>query len=265
MCVDTCLFADDLAISITNDDPSDLNNKLHDITARITEWCNANKLKLNNEKTLDLHYNLKCHTKNVKFLGIYIESGLGWTSHVDHVANKLSRGLFILRLLYGSLGHNALLTVYYAFIHSHLNYGILLWGNHSSTAKLLVFQKRVVRIIDGAPLRTHCKPLFVKYGILTLPSMYIISCLLYIKNNASLLLNGDFHTYQTRNRCNAYLNRNKFSNTSKSFDTVSKKLYNALPQTIRNLDTQKFKRVIRSTLTANPIYKMDEFFDIRWN
>ncbi|PSN52735.1 hypothetical protein C0J52_06143 [Blattella germanica] len=70
--------------------------------------------------------------------------------------------------------------------------------------------------------------------------MYIINCLLYI---ISLLLNGDFHSYKTRNRCNAYFNKSKFSITSKSFDTVSKKIYNALPENIRNLKTQKPKNL----------------------
>ncbi|PSN56531.1 hypothetical protein C0J52_14773, partial [Blattella germanica] len=34
-----------------------------------------------------------------------------------------------------------------------------------------VNEKRAVRIIHGAPPTTHCKPLFIKLGILTLPSM----------------------------------------------------------------------------------------------
>ncbi|PSN46125.1 hypothetical protein C0J52_12069, partial [Blattella germanica] len=46
-----------------------------------------------------------------------------------------------------------------------------------------ILQKRAVRIIDGASSRCHSRPLFVKYNILTLPSMYVLSCLLYAKNN----------------------------------------------------------------------------------
>lgn len=148
------------------------------------DWCNANKLKLNENKTVDLVYNLSrknsdCNT--VKFLGIHIESGLGWSSHIKALISKVSKSIFVLRLLSRNLGSSALLTVYYAMINSHFNYGILLWGNHSLTSKLLVLQKRAVRLIDGASVKSHCKPLFVKYGVMTLPSLYIFNCLLYVK------------------------------------------------------------------------------------
>ena len=184
--MDSCLFADDLAISIFHSNIDDTNSKLYQITDTIMDWCNANKLKLNENKTVDLVYNLSrknsdCNT--VKFLGIHIESGLGWSSHIKALISKVSKSIFVLRLLSRNLGSSALLTVYYAMINSHFNYGILLWGNHSLTSKLLVLQKRAVRLIDGASVKSHCKPLFVKYGVMTLPSLYIFNCLLYVKKH----------------------------------------------------------------------------------
>ncbi|PSN57239.1 hypothetical protein C0J52_05007 [Blattella germanica] len=77
----------------------------------------------------------------------------------------------------------SLLTVYYGHVYPHLNYGILLWGNHSSAKSLFILQKRAIRVIHGAPPRTHCKPLFIKLGILTLPSMYVLASLLHVKRN----------------------------------------------------------------------------------
>ncbi|PSN58281.1 hypothetical protein C0J52_00110 [Blattella germanica] len=63
--------------------------------------------------------------------------------------------------------------------------------------------KRAVRIIDGASSRCHSRPLFIKYSILTLPSMYVLSCLLYAKNNlGNFATNGDCHDHMTRNRNN---------------------------------------------------------------
>ncbi|PSN53262.1 hypothetical protein C0J52_04914, partial [Blattella germanica] len=61
-----------------------------------------------------------------------------------------------------------------------------------------ILQKRAVRIIDGASSRCHSRPLFVKYSILTLPSMYVLSCLLYAKNNlGNFATNGDCHDHMT--------------------------------------------------------------------
>ncbi|PSN48630.1 hypothetical protein C0J52_12702 [Blattella germanica] len=42
-----------------------------------------------------------------------------------------------------------------------------------------------MRIICGAPPRSHCRSPFVYLGILTLPSVFVLSCLLYAKENIS--------------------------------------------------------------------------------
>ncbi|PSN50310.1 hypothetical protein C0J52_10132 [Blattella germanica] len=78
-----------------------------------------------------------------------------------------------------------LLSVYYAFIHSHLCYGTSLWGSHSSAFNVFKFQKKAVRIINKAHFRDHCKPIFISDKILTLPSIYILQCLLHIKKNST--------------------------------------------------------------------------------
>ncbi|PSN52629.1 hypothetical protein C0J52_14595, partial [Blattella germanica] len=86
--------------------------------------------------------------------------------------------------------------------------GILLWGNHSSAKSLFILQKRAIRIIQGAPPRTHCKPLFIKLGILTLPSMYVLASLLHVKRNINKLVScNSIHQYPTRNCSNIYINR----------------------------------------------------------
>lgn len=177
----------------------------------------------------------------------------------------MSKGLFILRLLCRHLGVSSLLTVYYAFIYSHLNYGIILWGNHSSISKLFVLQKSAVRIIYGASSRSHCRPVFSKLGILTLPSMYVLSCLLYVKRIVnSFIVNGDFHSYSTRNRHNLYPNKNKYVTIKNSFESVSKKLFNSLPLFVKELPVNIFKSTLRSALAANPIYSVEEFYNIKW-
>ncbi|PSN50175.1 hypothetical protein C0J52_06640, partial [Blattella germanica] len=54
-----------------------------------------------------------------RFLGLYLESSLGWLTHVNHVSSKLSgTGIYMLRMLRASF-------VYYAHFHSHMSYGLL--------------------------------------------------------------------------------------------------------------------------------------------
>ena len=148
----------------------------------------------------------------VKFLGIHVESSLGWQTHINHVAKKISRGLYMLRILKNNITNESLLSVYYAYVHSHLNYGILLWGNHTSAHTLFVLQKRALRLSYAVSPRTHCKPLFVQSGILTLPAMFVLASLLYARENInSFIICNSVHNYSTRNNSYIYINRCKYS------------------------------------------------------
>lgn len=80
----------------------------------------------------------------------------------------------------------------------------------------------------------------------------------------NLKLNSTNHSYNTRNRNNVYLNKNKYSIIKNSFDSVSRKLFNSLPELIKDLTLERFKLKIRCTLLTNPLYKIDEFYDITW-
>jgi len=84
------LFADDLAISVKHPNLDLAVNILDSKTSVIKDWCAANSLALNEEKTQDMRFSLsKCDKEivknNVKFLGVYIQSDLTWKVHTDHV------------------------------------------------------------------------------------------------------------------------------------------------------------------------------------
>ena len=263
------MYADDLALTVYSKNQHIFLRKLSDISSTITEWCNANRLKLNHNKTVDLKITTKSGDFSlntpVNFLGIYMESSLGWNTHIEYLANKLSKSLFIIRILKQYLNVQALLSVYYAHFYSHLSYGIILWGNHTSVSKLLVIQKRCVRMICGAQYREHCKPLFVRLGVLTLPSMYILDCLLYVKRNIqSFNYFSLVHSYNTRNNANIYLDKCKYSVTQRNYYYMSQRFFNSIPLNIRNLPVSSFKKAIQNKLLENPLYAVDEYFNIVW-
>ena len=260
------LYADDLAI--LNFDTKNGNGIQYiETTKRLNDWCNANKLSLNKSKTVDMTFKIGTAGINIdnsiKFLGLYIDSNLGWQSHINHVAAKISKNIFVVRMLKQKLCKKSLLAVYYGCIYSYLNYGILLWGNHSSSSKLFILQKRVVRIICGAPLKSHCRPLFAELGVLTLPSMFVLSCLVYIKENINLYnMHSEVHQYMTRNNNNICLKKCKFTSTQKNFETVAIKLYNSLPINYKNLNTSSLLHKLKQILITNPLYEVGEFYSI---
>ncbi|PSN51201.1 hypothetical protein C0J52_13667 [Blattella germanica] len=231
-CPGTYLIADDLAISLADTSDNFLVSKLHVITFTVIEWCDANKLSLNNDKTVDLNYDLsrKSHDpdKGVKFLGIHLEPDLGWLSHINCIVVKVSKSLFALRILRRTLGLSSLITAYYAFVHNHLNYDILIWGNQPRTGKLLILQKSAVRIIDGASSRYHSRPLFIKYIILILPSLYFELSIVCKNKLENFAMNSDCHDHMTRNKNDLQIiKKNKYIVIKNRFHSISIKLFNS--------------------------------------
>ncbi|PSN38800.1 hypothetical protein C0J52_23837 [Blattella germanica] len=53
--------------------------------------------------------------------------------------------------------------------------------------------KRAMRIICGAPPRSHCRSLFVYLGILTLPSVFVLCCLLYVDHKPQKTMLNEFN------------------------------------------------------------------------
>ena len=218
-----------------------------------------------------LMWNCSGYKINVQLLlaqlnsALSLDSFMSWQKHINYVASKLSRNLFMLRILKNNIYLESLMTQYYGYIHSHINYGIILWGNHASSRTVFILQKRSLRIIYGVPPRTSCKPLFIQSGILTLPSMFVLASLLYVKNiidNFTVCTN--LHNYSTRNNLNLYVDGCKYSTTQNSFVIISLKLFNSLPLNIRELSFETFKRRVRETLKAVPLYSVEEFYHVQW-
>ena len=268
-CLETYMFADDLAVSIVSDSSDSLSEKIINISHKIEAWCDFNNLLINSNKTEILNFDIGRSTSkivsSVRFLGIHVESGLGWHTHIDNIAKKISKGLYMLRILKTNITTEALHSVYYAYIHSHLNYGITLWGNHTSAISLFKLQKRALRLIYGVSSTTHCKPFFIQSGILTLPCMFVLACLLYVKSNVNNFTTcNTLHKYPTRHNTDLYLNKCNFTLTQKSFLNQSLKFYNFLPVDVRNFSPKLFKRKVAGILRTNPLYNIDEFYEIKF-
>ncbi|PSN55040.1 hypothetical protein C0J52_04120 [Blattella germanica] len=136
-----------------------------------------------------------------------------------------------------------------------MSYGLLLWGNHGMVNRVFKLQKRAIRTNSGESQRTHCRALFTKYRILTIYSMYILSCLLYIKSNITNYdIISSVHGYQPRNRMNIYQDKTKYTLTQSIFHYNSVKLYKSVPEAYRDLSITMFKNKIkyRPILQSNP-------------
>lgn len=255
------LFADDTSFLNKNKDVGKLMKASEQSLKSSQEWFTANKLKLNEEKTqiLKISTNHMVTTgKCCALLGVIIDDSLSWLPHITKLGHRLSSSLFVLRQLRCSLSLDVLKMVYYSLFHSHLSYGVVLWGASAHSLKIFRLQKKAVRLLANVNRREHCEPLFKKYKIMTLPALYIYYSLLEIHSKSpNLLLQSQRHHYKTRGHNNVIVPFYRLNKSSKN--SLNLNFFNKLSYEIRTLEFNKFKLKIKSFLLEHPFYHVDEF------
>ena len=142
------LFADDTCLMLKHSNLSTLQSNLNFQASCLIDWCKSNKLTLtiNSQKCHVLLIPPKLNETStnfvvklddtfikaescVKYLGILIGSNLNFHFHLEEIENKLSKSLGILYKLKPIVPQNALLKLYYSMVHSHLLYGLVVWGS----------------------------------------------------------------------------------------------------------------------------------------
>ena len=87
-------------------------------------------------------------------LGIHFDDKLNWSTHVQHVCNKVSKACGALAKLRHCVPVEILIDFYNALLHSYLRYGAIVWSNASITTlrPLEILVNKAIRIISFAPL-----------------------------------------------------------------------------------------------------------------
>jgi hypothetical protein len=222
-------FADDTSLCVSDSNSSTLFQTANTELNKLYEWFCANRLSLNANKTkyivLRSPY-IKCPPEDLKvvingipisrigknlkedsckFLGISIDEHLTWKHHLSQMNNKLSKALFTMKQVQKFLPTNSLKTLYFAMIHPLITYGILAWGNASSTIlnKSIKLQKRAIRLIYKVGFNAHTEPLFKRANILKLQDQIEYEKLLFmydfVEGNLPLSFNN-LYAYNHENQ-----------------------------------------------------------------
>jgi len=259
-------YADDTSLVCNSRDILNLENAMSDSLNRASGWFQANYFLLNESKTQSMIFTLKQINQDVdsvKLLGITLDSKLSWSQHIADVCSRLSRVIYLLRNLKKCIPVMYLKNCYFAFFQGTFLYGLELWGGASDVEKVLLLQKKAIRILCDEPFDAHCKPLFIRENIMTIFSMYVYRCLLSAKKDLDqLTLRGSVHSHNTRFKYLIDLPMVRLSKTQKSSAVLKLKLFNVLPCTAWTQTFSKFKSNTRTLLLANPIYSIKEFYEI---
>lgn len=262
------LYADDTTLLSSEKTIDNLLTGQKRILDAANEWFGSNSLVINKDKTEHIFFSLDVNIINVincnhvKLLGIYLDSKLNWDVHVQMVCKKLARVIYLLRKLRCCVSMDLLMSAYYAFFHSQLMYGIVLWGNSRNAQKAFVWQKKALRIIKGLSDRESCQPFFKELHIMTLPSIYIYSCLVKCKETLEKRqLRHNIHTYPTRKNNKLEILRVRLEKTRKSYLCMETKLFNNLPETAWSVSLVKFKNSINTWLKDKAFYSIDDYLN----
>ena len=119
----------------------------------------------------------------VKYLGILIDKNL---CHIDYVASKISRTIGIMARLRHFIPLSTLLTIYLSLVAPYLTYGIIAWGQAAklNLRKILILQKRALRLMYFFPNRDHILPLFISSNILSINLLYFETALIFMHDVA---------------------------------------------------------------------------------
>ena len=164
------LFADDTTLYKSHRNLRYLKWCLEDEMQNITKWFTANKLTLNLGKTVCILFQKNTKTENIelnvgdvvlknqpftKFLGMWLDQHLTWSKHIEMLTLKLTRNQNLLKLSRNHLCTTTKKMIYHSHLGSHIQYGIILWGNGATKTQINKIQK-----IQNKCIKIHSKQKF---------------------------------------------------------------------------------------------------------
>jgi len=189
-------FADDLLILIRGVSGHDLERKANVVMTSLQQWCRRTKMEISTTKTvsmllkkprrrigrgrraqnirMDIKYNGNPvrYVRSVKYLGIWIDEGLRFTTHTTEIGDKCKRIFFrlrnVARATYG-LEVKDMTTIYKGLAESVLTYGASVWGNRipqKSMDKLSSTQRQLLIWVTRAYSTVSRDALPVLAGVL---------------------------------------------------------------------------------------------------
>ena len=200
--LEAILFADDTNLFYSHNNVKELFRTMNTELSHLNNWFCANKLSLNTDKTKyvlfyeakskdnlslvlpDLLINdVKIKRENLlKFLEVMIDDNLTWKTHVELVENKISKSVGILFKASRSLNSKSLRSIYFALVHSYVNYTNIAWASTNKTylKRVLVKQKQAARLMPSDDISIPSRLLMKELNILNVYQINILQHLLFM-------------------------------------------------------------------------------------
>lgn len=270
------LFADDSTISIKCKNKNTYEQDINNALSSAVNWLNVNNLKANVSKTTLMHFSqrtlaadaLKVCVNNqtlkevdyTKFLGILIDKKITWKPHIEQLCKRVSKSVYALHELAQIVDTNGLLIAYHGLVESVLRYGVIFWGNSVDKEIIFKSQKRCLRAMFSLQVTDSCQPYFRKYNIMTLPSIYIYEVAVFVKLNLHLFIFAvDRSSRAQRDKSRLCLCKANTTLMHKSVFAMAPKIFNKLPNNIKDLNLNLFKKQLKKLLIEKCYYNVYDY------
>ena len=278
---DVVMFADDTSILVSAESSIQLQAKIKTVLSDFSTWCQKNKLVINENKTqiisfgnkTELNLDLKINdhvlslVNNVKYLGLYIDKKLKWSDHINYICKKLNSSYFAIKVLKSFVNKEVLLQVYYSLVYSNIKYNIIIWGQSSDIRRLFILQKRIIRLIFNLKPMETCRSTFIQNNILTVPSIYMMECILQIKSHITAHTKvNDIHNHDIRTSNEIRLSKCRLKMSQKNPNYFGSVLFNKLPSNLTDIKCCKqFKTRLKSFFIKICFYDIKDFLNYNFN
>ncbi|CAB3258559.1 unnamed protein product [Arctia plantaginis] len=204
-----CSYADDTAILVYGKTWAETRISAEQAFSLTVNWLANNLLTLNLEKTTYLTFainpssqpavdsitikahtcpinSLKCscpslnRTSSTKYLGVTLDHFLNWYEHMQILAARVRKLIYVFKKLRNSADLPILKTIYTSLCESIITYCIPLWGGSAKTRfiDLERAQRAVLKVMLRKPYRYPTNQLYKDAACLTVRQLYVLrACL----------------------------------------------------------------------------------------
>jgi len=192
----TILYADDTTFTFHHKNKTGLQDMANNELKKIASWFQDNHLTVHKEKTVVLpikktnkyRFDIRINgnllpqigTSNlptsVKFLGLHIEPEHNWKTHINNVIKKVRSNSFLIGRYKYILPYRIKLLIYNSLIKPYLEYSNIIWG-FSGIGKLLIEQRRIIRLINCLNRSEHTEKYFSANNILKFKDLRDLNCI----------------------------------------------------------------------------------------
>lgn len=265
-------YADDGLFKFSARSFSELMTDMHHDLNLLNKWFEENHLKLNITKTkvllIDNHVNddinhfigmnfngeLIKRESTIKYLGLTIDDKFTWNQHINIMKNRLVALCFAIYRIKMLIPKNKLWLLYHAHFMSHISYLNSIWNKctEHQLNEIQRLQNKIIKTIENKPRLTPTNQLYTNKLNIRNFNMYQTVLTIHkikhkkLKFQGNLELVGNVQCRFLRNILNYRPNFFRKEKCKKSLMSNGIKLYNSLPQNIKEIDNIKhFKQNVQ--------------------